>query len=224
MDSAHAHKWGHPWIDNMGIFLLSKSEQKLLWQACQDINHNLIKPTPLWEQINQYIQQNGTCFFKLSTASSKDVNLEDGIEPSCKADSVERLFKALTRSFRIMEYLEDESQDYAIILTKWNDKIDFKNEYRCFILDGVCEAISHMEDCKDPSPEIHLIIHQYIDFHKNTFPESAVALDVCVTDEKEVIFIEFNPVDEELDTYGIIERNVPISEKMYATLLQPSKF
>jgi len=223
-DAAHAHKWGHPWIDQMGIFPLTKQEQQLLWQACQDLNPDLIKPIKLWKDIDNYIQENGTCFFKLSAASPKDVNLEDGKGPSCRADSVERLFKALTRSFRIMEYLEDEDIDYAIILTKWNDKIDFKNEYRCFVLDGVCEAISHMDNCQDPSPEITTLIHQYIQQHHPTFPESVVALDLCVTNDHEIIFIEFNPIDEELDSYGIIERNVKISEKLYAQLQKPSRF
>lgn len=223
-DAAHAHKWGHPWINNMKIFLLTKPNQLLLWNACQDLNPNLIKPTKLWHEIDQYIQQTGPCFFKLSTASPKDVILEDGKGPSCRADSVERLFKALTRSFRIMEYLEDDLEDYAIVLTKWNDKIEFKNEYRCFVVDGVCEAISHMEDCTDPSPEITTLIHQYIQQHHNTFPESAVALDLCITGDHEIIFIEFNPIDEELDSYGIIDRNCPISEKLYALLQRPARF
>ena len=223
-DAAHAHLWGHPWTNQMGIFPISKQDQQLLWQACQDLNPELIKPLQLWKDVEQYIQNNGTCFFKLSTASSKDVTLDDGKGPSCKADSVERLFKALTRSFRIMEYLEDDKIDYAIVLTKWNDKIDFKKEYRCFVVDGVCEAISHMDDCQDPSPEIKTLIHQYIDQHKEMFPESAVALDLCVTNDSEIIFIEFNPIDEELDSYGIIDRNVIISEKLYAMLQQPSKF
>lgn len=223
-DSAHAHKWGSPWTDNMGIFLLTKQDQQLLWQACQDLNPEIIKPLELWTQVDQFIQQNGTCFFKLSTASSKDVTLEDGLGPSCKVDSPERLFKALTRSFRIMEYLEDEDIDYALVLTKWNEKINFKNEYRCFAVDGTCEAISHMDDCTDPKPEIATFIHQYIQQHHTTFPESAVALDLCVTDDSEIIFIEFNPIDEELDSYGIIDRNVKISEKLYALLQQPSRF
>lgn len=223
-DSSHAHKWGSPWTDQMGIFLLTKQDQQLLWQACQNLNPELIKPTILWKQIDNYIQNNGTCFFKLSTASPKDIILDDGKGSSCKADSVERLFKALTRSFRIMEYLEDNDIDYAIVLTKWNDKIDFKNEYRCFVMDGICEAISHMDDCTDPSPEISNLINQYIYQHHPTFPETAVALDLCITNENEIIFIEFNPIDEELDSYGIIDRNVKISEKMYAMLQQPSKF
>jgi len=223
-DAAHAHLWGHPWTNQMGIFPISKQDQQLLWQACQDLNPELIKHLQLWKDIDKYIQDNGTCFFKLSTASSKDVTLEDGKGPSCKSDSVERLFKALTRSFRIMEYLEDDKIDYAIVLTKWNDKINFENEYRCFVLDGVCEAISHMANCQDPSPEIKTLIHQYIDQHKEAFPELAVALDLCVTDDREIIFIEFNPIDEELDSYGIIDRNVIISEKLYAMLQQPSKF
>jgi len=223
-DSAHAHKWGQPWIDQMGIFPITKQDQQLFWQACQDINPDMCKSSELWSKIDQYIQQNGTCFFKLSTASPKDVTLEDGKGPSCKVNSTERLFKSLTRSFRIMEYLEDNSEDYAIVLTKWNDKIDFNNEYRCFVLDGICEAISHMIDCSDPSPEIEFLIHNYINLHHKTFPESAVALDLCVTNDNEVIFIEFNPVDEELDSYGIIDRNVPITEKLYAMLQQPSRF
>ena len=43
-----------------------------------------------------------------------------------------------------------------------------------------------------------------------------MALDVAVYDNQ-VIFIEFNPVDEELDTYGICRR-MELSEKAYGYL------
>lgn len=223
-NSLHAHKWGPKWTANMGIFILKKDEQKLLYDASQELNPDMIKGTELWNQIKTFIDTTGVCFFKLSTATSKDVTLDDGLGPSYKAVSVERLFKALTKSFRIMEYLEDpwSPEGYAIILTKWNDKIDLNNEYRCYICDGVCEAISRIVDCTEPSEKIRQMIKDYIEINKDSFPEESLALDLCIMGD-EIIFIEFNPMDEELDRYGIIDRDVKLSEKAYAMLLRETQ-
>ena len=141
-------------------------------------------------------------------------------EPLLKATNAEKLFNVFVTSMRICEELEDED-DFAIILTPWNDKIKPDNEYRCFIFNSVCEAISRMIDESEPDDRTNKIISNYIDKNLSLFPSTTIALDIVVTEEMEAIFIEFNPIDDELDTYGILRRDKLLSEYAMKVLNEP---
>lgn len=154
-------------------------------------------------------------FFKLSSVSPKDVILDDG-NPTLKATSAERLFNVITKSFRILDELEEQKEDnhFALILSKWDDKIKYENEYRCFIFNGLCEAIAKLSDESEPDIYTENIINDFINRHKDKFPDSTVALDISVdtsVQKDKIKFIEFNPVDDELDTCGILKRDKLLS-------------
>ena len=129
----------------------------------------------------------------------------------------------MTRSFRVMEYLEDFDVKYAIILQKWDDRIKEDSEYRCFIFDRKCEAVSRIIDCSEPTKEVKDRLEDYIKNNVEFFPDNDVALDVCVLNSGEIIFIEFNPVNDELDTYGIMDRDVHLTKYAYQKLQQGAK-
>lgn len=220
-NAIHAHMWGHPWIDDLGVFILTREQNELLLDATNKLDINILKNDTefmqLWKEIDQFIQINGPVFFRLSPASPKDVRLHDDPDPPLKAKDAEKIFNVMTRSFRILEYLEDSGTNYAIILKKWNDNIKADSEYRCFIFNRKCEAVAKMIDGSEPSDEIKHILGKYIEENVNRFPEDDVAIDVSVSDNN-VIFIEFNPVDEELDTYGIVHRGIQLSEYAHEAL------
>ena len=219
----HMHKFGHPWTDHLKVFKLSSDLQQILYKACQTNNVKLLQTSeflPLWNEIGVCIKEHGPMFFKLSSISAKDSYFKSD-EPLLKATNAEKLFNVFVTSMRICEELEDED-DFAIILTPWNDKIKVNNEYRCFIFYGICEAIAKLDE-GELTPKVDQLIRNYIQKHLHLFPSQTVALDLVVTDADEIIFIEFNPMDDELDTYGILRRGVSLSEKAMKALCEPPK-
>lgn len=195
----HMHKFGHPWINHLEVFPLSPDLQQILYKACQTNDIKLLQMSEfisVWDKIDTYIKKNGPMFFKLSSISAKDSYFKSD-EPLLKATSAEKLFNVFVTSMRICEELADEDEDdFAIILTPWNDKIKTDNEYRCFIFHGVCEAIAKLDE-GELTPIADQIIRNYIKQNLYLFPSKTVALDLVVTDAAEVIFIEFNPIDDE---------------------------
>ena len=219
----HMHKFGHPWIDHLKVFPLSSELRQILYKACETNDTKLLQTEeflPLWNEIDVYIKENGPMFFKLSSISAKDSYFKDD-GPLLKATNAEKLFNVFVTSMRICEELEDED-DFAIILTPWNDKIKVNNEYRCFVFYGVCEAIAKLDE-SELTPRADKLVRDYIKKHLHLFPSQTVALDLVVTDTDEIIFIEFNPIDDELDTYGILRRGVVLSEKAMKALCESPK-
>ena len=215
----HAHLWPQPFTTNLTVFPITPIQQTILYKACEANDINLLNHPdfiPLYNRIDNYLKENGPHFFKLSSISAKDSYYKDPTNaPLLQATTAHKLFSVFTTSMRITEELDD-NDSFPIILTAWNDKIREDNEYRCFIFDGICEAIANREDESDPDLPTKELIEEYIKTHLSQFPDPTVALDVAVYDNQ-VIFIEFNPVDEELDTYGICRR-MELSEKAYGYL------
>lgn len=220
-NALHAHYWGSPWIDSLGIFPLTREQQQILYSACETIDVGIVKNSSvfgsLWQDLESYIKTYGRVFIRLSSVSPKDVTLHDGLGPSLCVSTVDRLFETFVHSFRLMEELETYGP-YAIILKQWNGKIKADNEYRCFIFNRECEYIAKCQDESEPHGDVKLQITKYIDKHKEYFPEDDVALDVAVSDDGEVIFIEFNPVDNELDQFGLQEKDIKLSDQAIQAL------
>jgi myosin-crossreactive antigen len=111
----------------------------------------------------------------------------------------------MVKSERVFEDLTDY-RDFAIIFNKWNANIDMKNEFRCFIFDNECECIVNTYTFKKLNEDTaeYKSIKNYIENNKEKFPEKHVALDVAINKTSgEIIFIEFNCVDNELDTFDM---------------------
>lgn len=207
MSILHAHRWGHPWIDNLHIFPLSASQQNLLFRACESLDSELLFNDPdfqttLLSPIDKCIQEAGPCFFKLSSAAPKDSDYKDAEGPALRATSANRLFRVFVRSFRMMEELEDPG-DFALILTPWNDNVDPKIEHRCFIVDGKLEAVQNMFLAAPATPAALNSVQRYLQARLASLPQPTLAMDLSLPPNSEPIFVEFNPLDSELDTYGL---------------------
>ena len=214
---AHAHRWGNPWINDMGIFPLNKKQISLMLDAHKKNDYKILLEEksifyPLVQEMKKYITENckkedDKIFFRLSTLSPKDVRKEGIIGPILYSNNLEEILDIFVKSERIAEDLEDY-RDFAIIFKKWNAEINTKNEYRCFIFENKCECILSVysfEKLGEDTPEYKLI-EKFIDSNKDYFPEKDVALDVAIsTNKQNVIFIEFNCVDCELDTFDMNE-------------------
>ena len=210
LSARHVHQWGSPWVDNFAIFPLSDDQRRLLYQATEKLDRNIIKKSEIfrsiWDAVDKYISENGPVFFRLSTASPKDVNMSKD-HPTLCATSAEYLFGIMVRSFRMMEELMDD-EDFSLVLRKWDTRIKEDNEWRCFIIDRQCIAISRMIDCSRPEEKTRGTIESYINKYKHLFPEDNLAIDLVVGkegEEDDVIFIEFNTLDDELDCFGIFD-------------------
>lgn len=226
MDCLHVHHWNPFWTNNLRIFLLSDNNRKTLLEAYQKSDIKLLQAgefLSLWNGIDKAIEEIGPVFFKLSSISPKDSYYKSSNgEPVLKSSNTEKLFNVFLTSMRIGEEIEDEG-DFAIILAPWNDKIKFDNEYRCFVFYGVCEAIAKMCDESDPNARLTLLINNYINKHLHLFPSKTVALDIIVTEQDEIIFVEFNPIDDEIDNFGILRRDKLLSTRAMLALVEPPK-
>ena len=66
-NALHAHKWGQPWIDNLGIFELNKTQHKLLFEACEKIDISILLSNSefmnIINAVDQFIKNNGPVFY-----------------------------------------------------------------------------------------------------------------------------------------------------------------
>lgn len=205
MNILHAHLWGSPWIDDLSIFKLSSFRCK---QLCEIESENVEKEMPyLWLFIENVIENIGPCFFKLSCASPKDSNYPCST-PKLKGINAQHVINVCLNSPRFIEELENAyivGHDVALILKKWNDDIMKSDEYRLFVSDGKFELAVNMNNPKvDVDNQLNIIFDEFVKNHVDSFPGLTISIDVAYSFEKEqVIFIEFNPIDDELDTYEI---------------------
>lgn len=237
-NATFAHCWGSPWIDDFKIIMLSQYQKQLLLESYENQNIELLKNSKefnqIIQQIEEYIQLYQFVFFRISTVSSKDVKSNDNTSPVF-AENSDMLLNKLIKSERVNEDLEKDYEQ-AIILRKWNFKINKSNEYRCFIINRKLEAIIKMSDCSLPNKDVENLLIKYVDSHKHLFPENNVALDVAVTldninninidniNNNYVIFIEFNPVDDELDLYDVLNKNLNLSSQFMIAINTMPKF
>ena len=196
----HVHNWGKPWTDFFQILPLSSVEEKALHEAASSASSARLKEkdfSSIWSGVDTFIKKEGPVFVRLSSTSPKDT----GESLCCR--TVDRVFEVMSGSFRVAEDLDSkELGSFSVALRKWDSRINEKNEYRSFIFNGVCEAIAKRSDGSAPSKPTSELILKYVKENVTSFPEATLAVDLAV-DEKEIIFIEFNPVDNELDTLNI---------------------
>jgi hypothetical protein len=206
MNILHAHLWGSPWVDDLSIFKLSSWRCK---QLCEIEPHRVEKEIPyLWLFIENIIDARGPCFFKLSCTSPKD-SIYPCSTPKLKGMDAQYVINVCLNSPRFIEELENAyllGYDVAFILKKWNDDIEKSDEYRLFVGDGRYELAVNMNNNKivGVDNQLNTIFDEFVKNHVDSFPGLTLAIDVAYSVEKdEIIFIEFNPIDDELDTYEV---------------------
>lgn len=202
MNVLHAHLWGSPWTDNMGIYILTPDvcEQMLeIIEDEKDVNAQNMWPH-LWNFVHDYIKKCGPTFFKLSGASPKDAGFP------LKAVDAQYVFDVCFKSLRFLEELANASTfnyDIALILQKWNNDIEQGDEYRVLVDNGQFSLAIGMKDCKLADENVSDWLRKYIDEHVHLFPSSTIAVDLVYKSDSSIIFVEFNPIDDELDLYNI---------------------
>jgi len=135
-------------------------------------------------------------FFKVADASPKDgTDLLSQINTFKPLFSPEELFHCLIRSKRVYTFLTYYVKSCEMVLRPWNPKISPHNEYRVFVTNKKCVAISqqHLYRVIHPTllPEqIIDFVCDWVDHHELPQPDSV--LDVYV-DEEGCHLIECNP-------------------------------
>jgi len=209
MDILHAHLWGKPWTDELGILTLdTEACEKLLQMIEEQVSIQFVKIVlpEVWDFIDNYIKECGACFFRLSGASPKDSTYTCQ-EPLLKADSVEYLLKVCFESNRFMEELDEAillENEIALILRKWDDNICKCDEYRIFVGDGKFELAVRMSDTKLASGDVEQQLRNFVEKYVSLFPSPTLVVDVAFDPvTQNITFIEFNPIDDELDIYNV---------------------
>jgi len=157
----HVHQWGKPWTTFFKIFELSTEQEEALIEAATALDSSLLKSnkcfTSIWKGVDDYIKSNGPVFVRLSTTSPKDTG------DSLCCQKVEDVFNLLAKSFRILEDLESkELGSFSLAIRKWETKIKENNLYRCYLINGVCEAVAKMDDSSEPNKSNQVLIANYI--------------------------------------------------------------
>lgn len=153
--------------------------------------------TPIIADIEQYIAReshDGSVFFRLSSASPKDV------ECPPIARSARDVFEMIIHSIRCQRELKS-ADHFSLVLTPFNPRIAPENEFRVFIVRETIRAIANMARKEVIPDQKEWYGKHFAQSHAKCFPYHSLALDIAILDCK-VIFIEFNPLDDELDTFG----------------------
>lgn len=220
--------WGAPWNSGMAIFHLSSIVCERLYKLTDsdtfEASSVKLDFPELWVFVENFIEQHGPCFFRLSTASPKDSNAAVPI-PILKGLNANHVFDVCLQSARFCEELYDAwmlKKHSALTLKKWDDEIEAGDEYRIFVSKRVYELAVCMSDSMVATGTTAKALHDYTNQMAQDFPAELLVIDVAYSPISEkVIFIEFNPIDNELDTYGIDEEM--LSHEIRCALHLPSE-
>lgn len=155
-------------------------------------------------EIDSYIEhtKEKKVFFRISTLSPKDYRQEGKNGPVLYASTGKDIIHVLMKSERVLEDIEIYGDKEKLCLREWISDIDMKREYRILIIDNKVEYIVNTYTFKILSQEEKEYVHiiNFVNENLKDFPEEHVCLDVFMSGQN-IVFIEFNPVDNELDSY-----------------------
>jgi hypothetical protein len=206
MNVLHAHLWGKPWTLGMGIYRMNPNmcEKLSLLMRRGDPEGVETELTALWAFVEKWIQKNGPCFFRASGASPKDSTVQ--YQPLLKAHTPHQVFDVCFNSLRFEEELDHAAvlDGMALVLTKWDDEIVKGDEYRILVVDGEYEVAIRTPDGEVAKDWVAQALRKFVDKYADRLPAPTLAMDVAFSHSLgKVTFIEHNPIDDELDTYGI---------------------
>jgi hypothetical protein len=210
-NALHAHQWGAVWTTARGMacWPINEQQQRLLVRACEEEDCKVLRESALfadmWTEVAATIarQPGKAMHVRLSSTSPKFAEVANGRNPM-RVESVDEVIESLVRGPQIHEDLEELGVGvFAICLTPWDDRIARATEYRCFVSNDKLEFAAEYACTTGKEAKDIDLLRAYVHEHKGCMPEPYVALDVAVTDEKQVVFLEFNPVDARLHTCGI---------------------
>lgn len=206
MNVLHAHLWGKPWTAGMGIYRMSPymCEKLSLLMRRGSAKHVETELPALWGFVDKWIQKNGPCFFRASGASPKDSTAQ--YQPLLKAHTPHQVFDVCFNSLRFEEELDHAAvlEGMALVLTKWNEEIAKGDEYRILVVNGEYEIAMRMPNGEVADRVVAHALRKFVHTHADRLPAPTLAMDVAFSHSLgKVFFIEHNPVDDELDTFGI---------------------
>jgi hypothetical protein len=217
-NTLHVHLWGQPWINNRHIIQLTTQQHSMLCKACIELDMSIIQTrefTPIVMFIDQYIAQVGPIFFRLSSVSPKDVKCPP------VATSAQEVFDMIIHSIRCQRELKS-ADHFSLVFAPFDPRIALEGEFRVFIVHNTIHAIANCAR-KEVTEVQRQRIDQYVQSRAKYFPYHSLALDIAISllPSNEIIFIEFNPLDDELDTFGAFNNND--DAELRELLCQPSK-
>jgi hypothetical protein len=202
--------WGAPWNNGMAIFHLSPIVCEQLYNLAETSDPSSVEFEfpELWSFVENFIEQHGPCFFRLSTASPKDSTAAVPI-PILKGLDANHVFSVCFQSDRFCEELYDAwmlNKHSALTLKRWDNEIESGDEYRIFVSKHMYELAVCMSNSMVATGPTAKALRDYTNQMSQYFPAALLVIDVAYLPMSEkIIFIEFNPVDNELDTYDIDE-------------------
>lgn len=203
--------WGKVWCNNFHFIKLS----------IDDIN-NILKtetlPSHILASIEMILQQlNCSIFIKLASTSPKDS------KHPLKVNTSKEVNKLFMSSNRILNELYESSVlkwDTYILVSPWNKRIENGEEFRLLVCNGKLDVAINTKTCTIDTKNFNLF-SAWIDDNSYHLPVNTICIDIALF-YGEIIFIEFNPINDELDLYGI--EIVPPISKTLATFLSRQSF
>lgn len=181
----------------------------------------------LKNQIQNIIKDGNKYFIKLSGTSGKN---EKGINKFSNAEDI-IAHLASVKLFVYQEYKRDK--DTYLILVKWDDKIELRNEFRIFVFNrkitGISQQSKKLFNYTQDELETFQEVFSQIDFIKN-LPYKDCILDVYVDMElKKCNLIEINPFGAHCgagsslfkwdDDYELLHSNLDSVEFRYLSII-----
>jgi hypothetical protein len=182
--------------DNSIVIAVSEVDRQMLYQdsiVCDMLgiqpHPEKIRETSFYEILQNYLKDKHGVFVKIADASPKDVITKALVTP-------EEIWMTLASSKRIRTFLSFlKPGSCELVLRPWDSRIKPENEFRVFIKDRKCVAISQQHWNKFVGPEITescKAILKWVNNRVTALPYDNVVMDMFVHDGYGYL-IECNP-------------------------------
>lgn len=202
------HRWGKIWCHNFHFIKLSIDD-------IIEILQTDVLPFHILNNIDKVLQKlNCPVFIKLASISPKDS------ERSLKVSSSKDVNKLLMSSDRVMNELYELSLlkwETYILVRPWSRRIENGDEFRLLVCNAKLDIAIHIKTCTMDTENLKLF-STWVDDNIYHLPVENICIDVALFNGV-IIFIEFNPINDELDLYGI-DIAPPMSEELAKLIIK----
>lgn len=200
------------WID-----LTGKTYHKI--QLSDNDKTNIINgniPSSLRNRLKGILKPGDEWFVRLSTRSIKDSFYQMEIKPLGVAyDIIDRLLQS-KRAYEDISYSIKYNTDMYLFLIEWDDKMNIKNEFRCFVKDNVLQCITQYniyDDINFFEFDVCKIVLA-IKFYISDINIGTGVVDVLLDDHFNVTLVEVNPYDRTTSAIFYKWNEIKITEGM----------
>lgn len=146
--------------------------------------------SPVWNIVEDYIKVNGNPLRGYLVFLQKMLTIILLVYGSTRPQ-ICLAYLCTQRGFSIMEELEDTTDDFSLVLRKWDNRILKGIEYRCLIFESKLEGIINKPQTHSINLDLNIAvvesIKDYVDGALLKLPTQTLAMDIVVIENEKPI-------------------------------------